>query len=145
MGIIKKDLIIFMLLIFFCVIGYSQSKEDTLLVEIACKNYLEGWYSGDFERMDKALHTNLVKRRKVVLKETEADLIIQATANDMIEYTKAKFGLNNNDNNYINIQILDIYKDIATVKTVTHEYIDYIHLVKFEGEWKILNVLWDLK
>ena len=50
--------------------------------------------------MDKALHTNLVKRRKVVLKETEADLISHATANDMIEYTKAKFGLNNNDKIY---------------------------------------------
>ena len=144
MGIIRKNIFVFMLLIFFCANGHSQSKYDSLLVEKVCKNYLEGWYSGDANKMATALHNNLIKRRKIVLKETGGDLISQATANDMIEYTKAKYGLKENTTDDIEINILDIYNEIATVKTVTRDFVDYIHLVKFNDEWKILNVLWDV-
>jgi hypothetical protein len=33
----------------------------------------------------------------------------------------------------------------ATVKLVAAEWIDYLHLTKYEGEWKIINVLWEWK
>jgi len=44
----------------------------------------------------------------------------------------------------LDVRILDITGDFATARTVNAKYgfFDYCHLAKFDGEWKILNVLW---
>ena len=33
----------------------------------------------------------------------------------------------------------------AVVKIVASDWVDYFEAVKFNGEWKIINVLWELK
>ena len=42
------------------------------------------------------------------------------------------------------INILDITKNLASIKVISEEYIDYLHLIKLDGKWKIINALWDL-
>jgi len=42
------------------------------------------------------------------------------------------------------IIILDVYKNTASVKAISAQYIDYVHLAKYNGKWKIVNVLWEL-
>ena len=44
---------------------------------------------------------------------------------------------------YYTAEILDIYRNIATARSQTKGFVDYIHLVKIGEEWKIINVLWD--
>jgi hypothetical protein len=41
--------------------------------------------------------------------------------------------------------ILDVYENAASVKVVASDWIDYLHLAKWNGSWKIVNVLWELK
>jgi Putative lumazine-binding len=43
------------------------------------------------------------------------------------------------------VTILDRYNDAAVVKIVASDWIDYLELAKFNGDWKIINVLWELK
>jgi hypothetical protein len=31
------------------------------------------------------------------------------------------------------------------VKIVASDWVDYLQVAKFNGEWKIINVLWELK
>ncbi|MDC6366691.1 nuclear transport factor 2 family protein [Flagellimonas amphidinii] len=51
--------------------------------------------------------------------------------------------------NQINeVEILDVFRNTASVKLTTGypermKWIEYIHLVKVEGEWKIANIVWD--
>ena len=33
----------------------------------------------------------------------------------------------------------------AQVKTVMHDWIDYMQMARWNGEWKIVNVLWEMK
>ncbi len=47
------------------------------------------------------------------------------------------------DKRNIKVFILDVFKNTASVKTVSLEYVDYLHLAKFNGQWKIKNVLWE--
>lgn len=42
-------------------------------------------------------------------------------------------------------KLQDIYGNIASVKVDSEDIIEYLQLVKFSGEWKVLNVLWDTK
>ncbi len=39
------------------------------------------------------------------------------------------------------IEVLDVYRDAASVKVVTGRWIDYMHLSKMNGEWRVLDVV----
>jgi hypothetical protein len=43
------------------------------------------------------------------------------------------------------VTILDRFENAAVVKIVAAEWIDYLELAKVDGEWKIINVQWELK
>jgi len=40
------------------------------------------------------------------------------------------------------VKLLDVSDRTASVKLSADEWIDYMHLVKINGQWKIINVLW---
>ena len=41
--------------------------------------------------------------------------------------------------------VLDVFENAASVKVVAAAWIDYLHLVKWNGRWLIVNVLWEMK
>ncbi len=43
------------------------------------------------------------------------------------------------------IRVLDIYNRIATVKLVSDNWIEYLHLIRLDGKWSIVNLLWQHK
>lgn len=40
------------------------------------------------------------------------------------------------------VKVLDMYDKTASAKLVAHWGIDYFHLAKEDGKWKIINVIW---
>jgi len=38
-----------------------------------------------------------------------------------------------------------VFENAASVKVVATDWIDYLHVAKFNGRWVIVNVLWELK
>jgi hypothetical protein len=43
------------------------------------------------------------------------------------------------------VTILDVIGTAATVKLEMRDWVDYMHIAKFNGRWVIVNVLWELK
>ena len=43
------------------------------------------------------------------------------------------------------VTILDIFGNAASVKVVASDWVDYLHIAKFNGRWVIINVLWEMK
>lgn len=43
------------------------------------------------------------------------------------------------------VLFLDVSDQTASVKLIADEWIDYLHLVKLNGSWKIVNVLWQYR
>jgi len=43
------------------------------------------------------------------------------------------------------VRILDVFQDVASVRVDAHAWIDYMHLGKSDGQWKIVNVLWEIR
>ncbi len=110
-------------------------------IERAVLNYVEGWYASDAERMGKALHPSLAKRR--VTPENDVwdvtrDWMIEATAN-------GQGAIENPDDGMKTIRILDLTETMASVRLVSEEFDDFLHLAKSQGEWRIVNALWDYK
>lgn len=43
------------------------------------------------------------------------------------------------------VVLLDVYDNIATVKLISDNWVEYLHLAKIDGHWKIANLLWQYK
>jgi hypothetical protein len=123
----------------------SLSKEDADGIRRAAMDYIEGWYAGDGARMERSLHPELAKR----MVKTDAEghsTLDQMGAMKLVQVTRKGWGKNTPpEKQQKDYTLLDAYGGAATVKLVAADWIDYLHLAKFDGEWKIVNVLWELK
>ncbi len=104
-------------------------------------NYITSWYSGDTTQMKQALHPKVVKRRVVSTSE-----VWNVSYDGIINAVKSCRGcIENVKNGQKDIQILDETGDMASVKVVSNNFVDYLHLAKFNNQWKIVNALWEYK
>jgi hypothetical protein len=123
----------------------SRAEVDAALRQTAL-DYLEGWNDGDPVRMERALHPNLAKR---IVRPNESpsafppgdrlDMmsalrLVQLTRHDPVpEYTRRT-----------EVRILDRFGDGASLN-IGGEPGEYNHLVRWNGRWVILHVLWGLR
>jgi hypothetical protein len=117
------------------------SADETAIKETAL-NYIEGSFSGDAERMEKALHPELNKVIPVKVRQTGKTMLDKMGAALLIEGTRAKMGMVPVDERNIELNILDVKNNIAMVKVLSSRYYDYLQVAKFGDSWKIVNVLW---
>jgi hypothetical protein len=100
-------------------------------------DYFEGWFDGNPERMRRALHPELAKRS---LDAAELDHL---TAEQMIEATAAGSGKKRDPGERrIDVHVVEVYGDIATIVVDSNVYREYLHLVRTDGDWRIVNALW---
>ncbi len=124
----------------------AQNSDETEAIKSAAMDYVEGWYQGDAERMAKSLHPDLVKRTVRELSKTGQPLLNHISKTTLVEYTRAGGGKDTpKDKLFYEVVVLDVYKGMATVKGVSANYVDYLHLAKWNGQWMIVNILWDKK
>ena len=118
---------------------------DPVAIKQTALDYIEGWYEGNAERMERALHPELAKRiaRTDQQGRTRLD---QMSALSLVQGTRRGGGKNTpKERQQKDVTILDVYENAASVKIVAADWIDYLHLAKFNGRWVIVNVLWELK
>ena len=130
--------------------SYSQSairtisSSDSLAIINTSMDYIEGWYEASVNRMERCLHPDLVKRNVSVREKTKKSYLNHLSKSNMIEYTNSGGGSSlPKETLFYKVIILDIYDDIATVKGISAQYIDYLHLAKWNDKWMIINIIWD--
>lgn len=144
----KSALILLMALIAIPLAG--QSKEDSLAIKKAVLDYVEGWATGNTDRIQNAVSPELSKRRVF----TAGDLVV---VQDMSRSLLCAAALANKQGVRMpdltpgkdlaqEVRILDMDGTNASVKTWNKKYgfFDYLHLSKAGGKWMIINVLWDI-
>ncbi len=138
----KKKLFPLIVLIIFVSMVQAGSNDETLAIKKTAMNYMESWYQGDEKKMAESLHKDLAKRS---LRLTNGKLKLRHTkSRDMKYWTGQGYGKNLwQDTHKIDVTILDHYKGIASVKVVTPDYWEYLHLVKIDGKWLIINALYE--
>ena len=118
---------------------------DSAAIRRAALDYIEGWYTGDAARMRRALHPQLAKRY-VRTDEKGESWASDTSAETLIHQTQRGFGTDIPPaERRTEARILDVYGDLASVRLNSTRLVDYMHLVRWNGEWKILNVLWDMR
>jgi hypothetical protein len=117
-------------------------KADKLAVEKTALDYIEGAYSGDAERMERALHPELTKVMLTRHRQTGEAFLYTIGASSLVEGTRAGLGSLEEGQRNIEVDIFDASHGMAAVKIKSAMYIDYLQIGKVNGEWKIINVLW---
>ena len=96
--------------------GESNATTDRAAIEAAARDYIDGWYEGDAERMARGLHPDLVKRTIRPLPNGRGILQHLSSAT-MIEYTRAGLGKKSKKEGQVNeVIILDQLSVTASVK-----------------------------
>lgn len=122
----------------------AASKSDLEAIKQASLDYGQSYYAGDGARMEESLHPDLAKR--VLMPTRRGRLKIEhMSAMTLVQAARSGAGTKTpTDVRKTEVTILDVYGDAASVKLVMHDWIDYMHLTKIGGKWKIVNVLWEL-
>jgi hypothetical protein len=123
----------------------AQTAADSTAIRVTALNYVEGWYEGNGDRMQAALHPQLVKRIVSTdsaghgsLHEMGAEQLVSGTRRGGGKRTPAAAQTKE-------VRILDIFGNAASVRAEMADWIDYMQLGKMDGKWVIVNVLWEMK
>ena len=115
---------------------------DEESVVATVQDYWEGWFSGDAQRMERALHPSLTKTG-VGTDGSGVRLTGPMTAEDMIGWTRAGEGVAEKPADpTFEVTVHDISAEIATVTVRSGVYREYLHLVRTPDGWRILNALY---
>jgi hypothetical protein len=123
----------------------AQSAADSAAIRATALDYIEGWYTGNAERMERAVHPDLAKRiintdqrgRNVLGHQSAMTLVLNTRRGGGKE---TPFAEQRKD-----VRILDIFGNTASVRIDAGTWVDYLHVARWNGRWVIVNVLWELR
>lgn len=147
----KNTILILIAGLIFCVSGAQAqtnvSDADKAAIKQTALDYIEGWYDGNAERMERALHPDLAKRIVSPHPENKKySRLDHMGALALVQGVKRGGGKQTPKEKQLkDVTILDVFGNAASVKIVASDWIDYLHIAKFNGRWVIVNVLWELK
>ena len=122
----------------------AQSAADSAGIRAAALDYIEGYYEGNGERMERALHPELAKRI-VRTNDQGRSQLGQMSAMTLIMGTRQGGGKDTPaPEQKKDVKILDIYRNAASARIDASGWVDYLHMAKWNGRWVIVNVLWEL-
>jgi hypothetical protein len=124
----------------------TPSATDAAAIKQTALDYIEGYYEGNAERMERALHPELAKRIVRTDPKTGRSGLGQMSAMSLVQGTRNGGGKDTpKEQQQKDVTILDVYENAASVKVVASGWVDYMHMAKWNGRWVIVNVLWELK
>ncbi|HXT69682.1 MAG TPA: nuclear transport factor 2 family protein [Vicinamibacterales bacterium] len=116
---------------------------DRAGVEAAALDYVEGLYNADPSRIERSVHPQLTKRgfwRDSPTAPWGAQETM--TYDQLVALAKTWNAKKNRDLSIKKVEILDVADQTASAKVTAMWGIDYLQLAKYEGRWKIINILW---
>jgi hypothetical protein len=125
--------------------SHAQSPADSAAIRQTALDYIQGWYTGDAARMERALHPELAKR--IVQNDTLGrQRLEQQSAMTLVQGTRNGYGKDTPQaDRHDDVRILDIFRNAASVRINASYWVDYLQVAKWRGRWVIVNVLWELK
>lgn len=118
----------------------GPSSAELAAIEACIRDYYQSWYTGDADRMARAVHPALAKRA-FAQDRKRTPLLDETTADEMIEGAAAGLG-RARAGDRLDIRITEVGGGIASANVFADHYVDLLHLVKTPDGWRIVNALW---
>ena len=121
---------------------FAADKTDKELVREAVEDYVLGVYNVQPERIKRSVHADMTK---IGYYERDGEYReIPMTFQQLVKLAGNwnKDGSRANKDSIKEITIFEVMDKTASAKVVAEWGQDYFHLIKEDGNWKILHVLW---
>jgi hypothetical protein len=118
----------------------TAAQEDIDAITGAALDYLEGYITGDPERHARAYHSECLKRRLDRDEESGVFELTVIAPQAMVDY--ADTGRTIEKDCQFEVIIDAVCEDIATVRIYSCNWVDFLHIVKARGEWKLFHATW---
>src|SRR5688500_20087400 len=124
----------------------AQAAADSAGLRAAALDYIEGWYAGNAERMERALHPELAKRIVNTDPRNGRNSLGQMGALTLINSTKRGGGKETPvEQQRRDVRILDIFGNAASVRVDASTWVEYLEVATGDGRWVIVNMRWELR
>lgn len=124
-------------------VGFVASEEERNAVRQASLDYIESVYEVNPAKAERSVHPELVKRGFFVKKNETTYSPHSMNFAELVELAKTynqKGGIPKDA--VKEVVVYDVSDQTASAKVTAVWGIDYLHLAKYEGKWKIINILW---
>ena len=121
----------------------SATAADRAAVQQAALDYVEGLYTADPARIERSVHPQLTKRgfwRDAATAPWGPQETM--TYDQLIALAKKWNADKKRDTSIKKVDVFDVADQTASAKVTAMWGIDYLHLAKYDGRWKIINILW---
>src|SRR5215210_6972755 len=119
----------------------GQTAADSAAIRATALDYIQGWYTNNAARMERALHPHLAKRL-VWAGSTGRSHRVDLTPLELVQGTKGHPPVPAAERRD-DVTILGTYGNVAMVRIEASDWVDFLQEVKWNGSWKILNVVWE--
>lgn len=139
----KNLLVLIALLVVTVTAGNAQTVDEREAVKQAVLDYVEGIYNVEPARVERSVHADMAKRGFFKKKGENNYSTEPMTFQQLVETAKSfnKSGKLPKDAAR-EVIIYEVLDQTASAKLTAIWGIDYMHLAKYDGKWKIVNVLW---
>ena len=118
---------------------------DQAAIEATCFDYVDGQLEGDPERVKRALHPDLAKRRVLGDTPDERLGLRRMGKEELVELTRLGVLKTPREQWNRSCTVLDVAGDAAAVRAEAPWFVDYFHMGRFGDRWIIVNALWHSK
>jgi hypothetical protein len=118
----------------------SSQDDDLAKIRAAALDYIGGCLEADPVRMERCLHPDLAKRA-ILPSVGGKPQMTHISSLALIRFVQT-FAVD--PSRHAEVVILDRYEGAASVRTTFDTWVDFLHIVNVDNEWKIINVLWEI-
>lgn len=123
------------------VIASAQAKTDQEAVRQAAVNYVTAVYESKPELIEASVHPQLTKHGFMRQPDGTYKQGLMTYA-QLLDVARNWNKDRKRDTSIKEVQVLDVLDQTATAKIRASWGIDYMQLAKFDGTWKIINIVW---
>ena len=123
------------------VVGVAQNSEREAIRQAAL-DYVEGVYDVQPKRIERSVHPALVKRG--FYKKDRATPYVESpmTYEQLVVLAANWNKTGTRDTSVKKVEVLDALDQTAAAKVTASWGVDYLLLAKYEGKWKISQIIW---
>ncbi|MBA4138378.1 MAG: hypothetical protein C0518_13800 [Opitutus sp.] len=121
------------------------SDADLAAIRATALDYIEGYYTADPERVEKAIFTDIAKR--IPMRGPQGRTRVERMSSlELINHAKSGDGKKIPVEQQLKeVKILDVFENIASIRVDAASWVDHMQLAKLGDRWVVVNVLWQLK
>jgi hypothetical protein len=109
---------------------------------MAALDYVEGIYNVQPERIQKSVHPALDKRGFYRKDRTAPYVEMPMTFDQLVNLAKTWNREGKRDTSIKQVAVMEVLDQTAVAKVTASWGVDYMLLGKFDGTWKIMQILW---